>query len=276
MVNTDELDERITKCRKILDKDPESLIFAALSEAHRRKGDLGTATRICTQGIKAHPEYGAAHLVMAKINMDKRLFAEAEKELFLAIKADGRTRANELLLSEILVRKGKAKEARKLLDKLLSTDPENPQLQKLLTEIEEKEEISEVKWKEMPAAYEILAGLKDKMSPAQVLEEILKMPGVLGCLIVDGDGLVTESRFKQKPEGETLGVISAVVFREIEKNLKKADFGELDQTLIEGKELNLWVVRFKDFFMCLWCDQRANLGYLKIALSKIKARTSFG
>jgi len=276
MVNTDELDERIAKCRKILDKDPESLIFAALSEAYRRKGDLGAATRICAQGIKAHPEYGAAHLVLARINMDKRLFAEAEKELFLAVKADGRTRANELLLSEILVRKGKPKEARKLLDKLLSTDPENPQVQKLLTEIEEKEETTEVKWKDIPAAYKILGGLKEKMSPGEVLEEILKVPGILGCLIVDREGLVTESRFKQKAEIETLGVISAVVFREIEKNLKKADFGELDQTLIEGKELNLWVVRFKDFFMCLWCDQRANFGYLKIALSKVKARISFG
>lgn len=276
MVKTDELDERITKCKRILERDPESLIFAALSEAYRRLGDLGTATRICAQGMKVHPEYGSAHLVMARINMDKRLFAEAEKELSLAIKADGRTKANELLLSEILVKKGKRREARTLLDKLFLADPENPQVKRLLKEVEEKEETTEVKWKDMPVACEIFQDLKEKISPAEVLEEMLKAPGVLGCLIVDQDGLVTESRFRKKANSEALGVASAVVFREIEKSVKKVGFGTLDQTLIESKGLNLWVVRTREFLMCLCCDHRVNFGYLKIALSKIRPRISFG
>lgn len=277
MEKTDELDERISKCKRILSKEPDSLIFAALSEAYRRRGDLNMAAKTCTQGLKIHPEYGSAHLVMAKIKMDKRLFAEAEKELFLAIKADGRTSANELLLSEILIKKGKPKEARTLLDKLLLTDPENPQAQILLKEIQEKEEIAEaeVKWKEIPAGYEILSELKGKISPAKTLKQILKVPGVLGCLIADQDGLVTESRFKQAVKGEAVGAVSAAVFREIQKNLERIDFGKLDQTLIESKELRLWVLRFKDLLMCVCCDHRVNLGYLKIALFKIETGISF-
>jgi predicted regulator of Ras-like GTPase activity (Roadblock/LC7/MglB family) len=277
MDKTDELDERISKCRRIISKDPESLIFAALSEAYRRRGDLNMAAKICNQGLKVHPEYGSAHLVMAKIKMDKRLFGEAERELFLAIKADGRTRANELLLSEILIKKGKREEARTLLDKLLLTDPENPQAQLLLKEIKEKEKMAEaqVKWKEIPAGYEILSELKGKISPTKTLEQILKVPGVLGCLIADLDGLVTESKFKQAVDGEALGAVSAAVFAEIQKNLQKVDFGKLDQTLIESKKLKLWVLRFKDLLMCVCCDHRVNLGYLKIALSKMEARVSF-
>jgi predicted regulator of Ras-like GTPase activity (Roadblock/LC7/MglB family) len=274
MVTTDELDERIVKCRRILSRDPESLIFAALSEAYRRTGDLNIATRICTQGLKIHPDYGSAHLVMAKINMDKKLFAEAEKELSLAIKADGRTRANELLLSEILIKKGKPVEARTLLDKLFVTDPENPQVVKLIKEIEGKKEIAEaeVTWKQIPADYEIFRPLKERLSPGEALDEVLRMPGVVACIIVDHNGLVTESRFKQKLNNEALGAVSALVFGEIEKNLQKLDFGDLDQVLIESEELNLWVLRSEDFLMCLGCDHRANFGYLKIRLSKIKAR----
>jgi predicted regulator of Ras-like GTPase activity (Roadblock/LC7/MglB family) len=277
MVTTDELDERIGKCKKILAKDPESLIFAALSEAYRRKRDLNMATKICTQGLKIHPDYGSAHLVMAKIHMDKRLFAEAEKELFLAIEADGRTRANELLLSEILMKKGKSKEAKALLDKLFATDPENPQVKKLLEEIKSKEEKveTEVKWKDIPTNYEILGQLKEKLSPTEALDEILRVPGVLGCLIVDREGLATESKFKKKNlNSEILGVASAVIFGEIEKNLLKVDFGSLDQTLIESKELNFWVLKFKNFLLGVCCDDKANSGFLKMRLSKLRSRIS--
>lgn len=276
MVNADELDDRIDKCKKILSKDPESLIFAALSEAYRRKGDLNMATKVCNQGLKTHPDYGSAHLVMAKINMDKRFFAEAEKELFLAIKADGQTRANELLLSEILIKKGKSMEAKKLLDKLFATDPVNPQVTKLLEEIESQEKAgeAEVKWKDIPTNYKIFKQLKDKLSPREVLDEILKVPGVLGCLITDKDGLITEHRFKQESNIEAIGVASAVVFGEIQKNLPRIDFGLLDQALIESKEMNFLVLKLDNLLLSVCCDNRTNFGYLKIRLSKVRERIS--
>jgi predicted regulator of Ras-like GTPase activity (Roadblock/LC7/MglB family) len=276
MVKTDELDERIGKCKRILSKDPESLIFAALSEAYRRRGELNTATKICTQGLKTHPDYGSAHLVMAKINVDKRLFAEAEKELFLAIKADGRTRANELLLSEILIRKDRLKEAKGLLDKLFATDPDNPQVKRLLGEIEARGEIAltKVKAREVPPDYKIFQPLKKTLSPVEALAEILKVPGVLGCLVVDKNGLVTESKFKEGLNSEAAGAVSAEIFGETKKGLQKIDFGALDQTLIESEELNFWVLRFKNFLLSVCCNNRANFGYLKMRLSKVRARIS--
>lgn len=277
MVKTEEIDQRISKCKKILSKDSESLIFAALSEAYRRRGELNMATKICTEGLRIHPDYGSAHLVMAKINMDKRLFAEAEKELFLAIKADGQTRANELLLSEILIKKGRFKEATGLLEKLFATDPENPQVKRLLEEIEGRKEISEtkVKWRDVPTDYKIFIPLKKKLSPVEALNEILKVPGVLGCLVVDKNGLVTESRFKQELNSETLGAVGAVIFGEAEKGLQKIDFGTLDQTLIEIDGFNFWVLRFRNFLLSVYCDNRANFGYLKMRLSKVREKISF-
>lgn len=276
MAITDELDERIVKCRKILTKDPDSLIFAALSEAHRRRGDLNLASKICNQGLKTHPGYGSAHLVMAKIKMEKRLFGEAEKEIVFAIKADGQTRASELLMSEILIRKGKHKEAKVLLDKLFASDSENPQVKRLLKEIEGKEESAEtqVKWKDIPFDNEVLGQPKERLSPMEALDEILKVPGVLGCLIVGKDGLVTESKSKEEFNSEALGVVSAVAFGEIEKNLRKIYFGDVDQILIESKELNCWVLRFKDFLLGVCCDNRANFGYLKMRLAKVRAKIS--
>ena len=276
MADALELDDRIDKCKKILSKDPESLIFAALSEAYRRRGDLNMATKTCNQGLKIHPDYGSAHLVMAKINMDKRFFADAEKELFLAIKADGRTRTNELLLSEILIKKGKLKEAKKLLDKLFAADPENTQVKKLIQDIESQEETgdSEIKWKDIPADYKIFKQLKEKLTPREAMDEVLKVPGVLGCLIIDKDGLITEQKFKQESNSEALGVASAVVFGEIQKSLPRIDFGSLDQILIESKEINFLVLKLENLLLSVCCEHRTNFGYLKMRLSKIRERIS--
>lgn len=277
MVDAFELDDRIDKCKKILSKDPESLIFAALSEAYRRRGDLNMATKVCNQGLKIHPDYGSARLVMAKINMDKRFFAEAEKELSLAIKTDGRTRANELLLSEILIKKGKITEAKKILDKLFAADPENHQVENLLKEIKSQEEIDEieVKWKDIPPDYKIFKQLEEELSPQEALNEILKVPGVVGCLIIDKDGLITEQKFKQESSSEALGVASAVVFGEIQKSLPRIDFGSLDQALIESKEINFMVLKLENSLLSVCCDNKTNFGYLNMRLSKVRQRISF-
>ena len=132
MINQSDIDERIAKCNKILDENPSSQIFAALAEAHRKKGDIDKAFRICQNGLKVHPNYGSAHIVMAKINMDKGLYDWAETEIEKAISIDGSARATELLLSEIHIYKGEFNKACRLLEKLHQTDPNNEQIKKLL------------------------------------------------------------------------------------------------------------------------------------------------
>ena len=52
MATTSELDDRIEKCQRLLDADPNSQIFAALAEAYRKKGELDLAFRICKNGFK--------------------------------------------------------------------------------------------------------------------------------------------------------------------------------------------------------------------------------
>ena len=81
MQSTAQLEERISKCEEILSQNPESLIFAALSDAYRKKGDLSKAFHVCNQGLKLHPGYGPGHLIMARINMERGMYSEAEKEL---------------------------------------------------------------------------------------------------------------------------------------------------------------------------------------------------
>ena len=66
MISVAELDERIERCLTILADNPHSQVFAALAEAYRRRGDLGRAFSVCKNGLKHHPDYAPAHIVMAK------------------------------------------------------------------------------------------------------------------------------------------------------------------------------------------------------------------
>jgi len=89
MIDTAQIDDRISKCQKILEVDPNSQIFAALAEAYRKRGDLDKAFQVCQNGLWIHPSYGSGHLVMSKINLDRGLYDWAEIEANKAQDLDG-------------------------------------------------------------------------------------------------------------------------------------------------------------------------------------------
>jgi len=125
MISQAALNDRIDKCEKILGENPNSQIFAALADAHRKKGRLDKALRICRQGLKFHPEYGAGHMIMARIDFDRKMYEEAEVELERSIELDGRTRSTDLLQVEIFIKQKKLIEAGIIVDELSRTDPNN-------------------------------------------------------------------------------------------------------------------------------------------------------
>jgi predicted regulator of Ras-like GTPase activity (Roadblock/LC7/MglB family) len=273
-----ELEERIEKCRKILSEHPDSQIFAALAEAYRKKGELDKSFEICRGGLKNHPDYGAGHLIMAKVNFDREMYSEAEKELLLAIKADGRTRVTEQLLAQIMVKKGEFREAKSMVEKLLSTDKRNPTLKSLLEEVqkglkEEKRRGVVFTPPEAPVRGEEKPVKVEKNLPfSEVLFSLTSLPNLMAALAVGEDGLVRENRLKIDLDQENLGAVIAELFREIKAGLPRLNFGNLEQFLIEAEEFSFWTVKLKRNILLLVCRSEANLGYLKIRVDQILER----
>ena len=273
-----ELEERIEKCRKILSEHPDSQIFAALAEAYRKKGELDKSFEICRGGLKNHPDYGAGHLIMAKVNFDREMYSEAEKELLLAIKADGRTRVTEQLLAQIMVKKGEFREAKSIVEKLLSTDKRNPTLKSLLEEVqkglkEEKRRGVVFTPPEAPVRGEEKPVKVEKNLPfSEVLFSLTSLPNLMAALAVGEDGLVRENRLKIDLDQENLGAVIAELFREIKAGLPRLNFGNLEQFLIEAEEFSFWTVKLKRNILLLVCRSEANLGYLKIRVDQILER----
>lgn len=262
-----ELDERIEKCEEILARNPDSFIFAALSDAYRKKGELAKAFSICNKGLKLHPDYGPGHLVMAKIDMERGMHAEAEKELSLAIQADGKTRVTELLLAQLLMKKGQLKDAKTILERLKAADPENQLLKDLLNKVKEEANLG-------PAAAENLMAEErwqiEKIADFKDAVDYLKLlPFVQGALVVGQDGFVVEEKLNPQLDREILGAVAMTIFRCAEKGMSKIGFGDLEQILVEIERFKLWVVGLGGYRFALCCSAEVNLGALKIRMAEL-------
>ena len=69
-----EINKAIQKSLKILNKNPDSTIFASLSEIYRKQGDFEKALELCQAGLEKHPRFAKGWTVLGKIclNRDKK------------------------------------------------------------------------------------------------------------------------------------------------------------------------------------------------------------
>jgi predicted regulator of Ras-like GTPase activity (Roadblock/LC7/MglB family) len=263
-----QVDERISKCEEILSSNPESLVFAALSDAYRKKGDFAKAFHVCGQGLKLHPDYGPGHLVMARINLERGMYSEAEKELLLAEQADGRTRATELLLAQILIKKGQMEDARKVLEKLKSTDPDNQTVIDLLRSIKDNVEVGKTGFDLMTVQERVriakVLDLKDGM------HYLKSLPGILGAAVVQNDGVVVESKLNPNLLDEQLvGAITAKIVRSVRQGISSVGFGEYKHIWIDAVNLGFWIIEFSQQALVLYYSPEANVGAMRLRVSEL-------
>lgn len=280
MATVSELDDRIEKCQRILDSDPNSQIFAALAEAYRKKGDLELAFKVCKNGLKVHDDYGSAHVVMSKINLDRGQYDWAEIEAKRAADLDGRTRSVELLLSEIYIYKGEFSQAIKLLKELSSRDPENPQIQKLL-------EIAQKIPEEQNAYLDetIITGGpsgSSSVSPSgvdetetetskpfelhDILTEALTIKGLQGAMLVSQDGLVADSEWRSHLEVNDCGAVLSEIWKMLSSELVNNSFGSVQNVLIEAAESTFYINQNSKGIFIFVAGKKANLGTVRMKI----------
>lgn len=281
MTTVAELDERIAKCEKILQDDPNSQIFAALAESYRKKGELEKAFRVCQSGLKIHPSYASAHVVMAKINLDRGLYDWAEAEVRTAIDLGGRTRNIELLLAEIYIYKGEFNTAIKLLKQLKETDPHNEQIGRLL-EIaqrlpEEQQRITEGVPDPEQTVIATNAEQQEQapeeeqkvLDNAGVVSEAISIPGVEGALFVNFEGLVVESKWMSSMDEATCGATISEIGNELNEQLINNSFGHIRAVLIETGDVTFYVIRTETGVFLFVAGPGTNLGALRMKVEKL-------
>ncbi len=290
MTNAIDTQERIDKCQKILASDPSSQIFAALAEAYRRQGELDKAFRTCQSGLKIHSEYGPAHAVMAKINLDRRMYDWAESEARKAAEIDGWTRSTELLLAEIHIYKGEFEPAIRLLRRLLEADPGNEQITKLLDiarqlprqQAEEQNRSSQILRDEptlvnAPKEANPETGTTppvEELTEDSVLDQSIGIPGLDGVLFVNREGLLVSSRWSIDGAAEDYAAAMTEVSRLLDRELAVDCWGEVTTVLIESDRRTFYLVRRANGMFVFVVGDAANLGGLRMRLESLLSRLS--
>ena len=280
-----EIDNRITKCQKILEMDPNSQIFAALAEAYRKKGELEKAFQVCHNGLRLHPTYGAAHLVMAKVNLDRGLYDWAEAELEKARQVEGNSRTIELLLAEIFIYKGEYQSAIRLLRRLASADPGNDHVQRLLDiamRIPQEQQAELGSPVATPVAAKPEPAMRPKpkprqlsltrLTPAEMLAEALQITGVSGALYVNSEGLVLEAQWRANTDPAVCGASMAEVSKFLDQELMKISFGQVGSVLVETVRQVFYIIRVSGGMFILVGDANVNLGSLRMKMATLVER----
>jgi len=267
-----ELDDRIAKCQKILEADPNSQIFAALADAYRKKGLAQKALEICKKGLEANPDYASAYVVLAKVFIDQNNFEEADRQIQKAIHAGGRTRSVDLLQSEILIKLGQTTKARVILEKLHNSDPTSDTIKALLETLENA--VAEPPRRDDSISISP-SSPKRNYTLTNALSIIKILPRVLGVVAVARDGMVIEGHFEGMMSKDDLGALASGAYDSIGQGIEKIELGKPREILIETDQSKLWICNFGKMLIVISMRDDANLGSLRLKVNEIFDHTDF-
>jgi tetratricopeptide (TPR) repeat protein len=126
----------IRRYEERLAKDPGSLVFAPLADAHRKAGRAREAIRLCRQGLERFPGYGTARLVLAKALLDDGEPEAALTEVKTLLSGNPGDAAAHRLAAELLRRAGRLEESLVHLRQAASLDPSDRESRVLVEVLE--------------------------------------------------------------------------------------------------------------------------------------------
>ncbi len=121
---------------------PASYVFAPLADACRKAGMLEEAVEICAAGVARHPRYPSGYVVQGKCYFDQRNIAGAEKAFRAVLELDENNLVALKYLGVIMVGRGEREQATEYFQHILALDPEDREIRRILSELEETEPAS--------------------------------------------------------------------------------------------------------------------------------------
>ena len=149
---TDDQQEALERYGRILARDPDSLVFAALAEVYRKKGFPGRAIDVCRKGLRRHPQFVSGRVALARAYADDGKPDMARQELEKAVLAAPDNIAAQKLLVEIYRKGGLPDLLEKTCYRILALDPSDVQARQDLDRIREQRENGRGRAEEATAA----------------------------------------------------------------------------------------------------------------------------
>lgn len=108
----------------------------------------------------------------------------------------------------------------------------------------------------------------------KIVEDLIRVDGVIGSLLVGKDGLVVASTLLDSEDAEVLGAMSAAVYGEIDKSTKRIGVGTLVDAIIDAQEGSILLLEAKDLILVVITQRVVNLGLIKMEMRRAARRIS--
>jgi predicted regulator of Ras-like GTPase activity (Roadblock/LC7/MglB family) len=180
---------------------------------------------------------------LADLYIENGLIDEAKDLLKTAIKENKEEIEPYTRLSKIYISQGEEREAADLLKNAMRIDPENKEIKQLLKSlklVEEKEDTKE-KIKEEKKVTKLKLG--DSLS--EILNNLLKVKGIIGVLVVDDIGALIDANIELPMERESTGAIISSIYDKIRFSSKDLGLGTVSKVFFELPGGNIIVLGSK-------------------------------
>lgn len=127
-----EIHFEIEKLERKHAEHPEGRFFVPLANAYRKLGDLETSEALLREGLRRHPDYLSAHIVLGRTLADRGATREAVEEFRYVLSLDPQNLIALRTLGELAVGEGRSDEATRWYEELLAVDPMNEEARQAL------------------------------------------------------------------------------------------------------------------------------------------------
>lgn len=100
----------------------------------------------------------------------------------------------------------------------------------------------------------------------RILGELNKTPDVVGSCIVAEDGILVASDFTSEIDEEVTGALISSVIRASQSALKKLEYGDIRNFMLEADKNKLFFGRCKFGFVVVITNADANLGLVRVEI----------
>jgi predicted regulator of Ras-like GTPase activity (Roadblock/LC7/MglB family) len=106
----------------------------------------------------------------------------------------------------------------------------------------------------------------------RIVEDLIRVDGVIGSLLVGKDGLVVASTLMDEEDAEILGAMSAAVFGEIDKATRRIGVGMLMDSIIDAEQGSILMLEARDLILVAITQRMVNLGLVKMEMRRAAKR----
>ncbi len=106
----------------------------------------------------------------------------------------------------------------------------------------------------------------------RIVEDLLRVDGVVGSLLVGKDGLVVASTLLDPADAEVLGAMAAAVYGEIDKATKRIGVGGLSDAIISAQDGMVMMLESHDLILVVITQRTVNVGLVKMEMRRAASR----